>query len=230
MQTIGRQPAPSRPSERRLLWPLGVLAVTIVTVGVVIGLSQRDSLPADQSRWTPTQVAEVFNTHYEAGEVDAFMALLGPNAVLCLDDTCEENVPFATDVYNAPFVTAHESQYLAATGGTLGAECVAAGTQVECTWHQSNLLYEAGGLEPTIDRQAFRVEGGFITEYTPGYRWSGVMHDDRVQQNEYSRWVQRTHPDEHASLFEDQLMLVFSEANRERHRTLIGQWMEDRAS
>ena len=228
MQTIGQQPP--APSERQILRPLGVLALVLVVAAAALAVARGDSLPTDQERWTPLQVATVFNEHYEAGEVAAFQALLSPNAVLCLDETCADNVPFDTDVYNTPFWIGHESQYLAATGGTLGAECTADGPQVECTWRQSNLLYQAGGLEPSIDRQAFRVENGWIIEYTPGYRFSGIMNDDRVQQNEYSSWVQLVHPDEHDALFEDQLMLVFSEANRDRHQVLIREWMADRRS
>ena len=230
MQTIGQPPAPPSSDDRRILGPLGILAVVLAAAAAALVIARGDSLPTDRERWTPLQTAEVFNEHYEAGEVAAFQSLLRSDAVLCLNQTCSENVPFDTDIYNAPFMTAHESQYLAATGGTLGAECVADGPHVECMWHQSNLLYEAGGLEPSIDRQAFRVETGWITEYTPGYRFSGIMHDDRVQQNQYSSWVQVVHPHEHETLFEGQLMLVFSEASRDRHQVLIREWMSDRRS
>jgi hypothetical protein len=225
VQTIGQPTAPPESSPRKLLGPVAVLVAAVALAGAVLGLARSGALPADPTRWTPQQVAEEFNARYEAGEVAAFHALLSPDAVLCLNEDCSEQVPFGTDIYNAPFVTAHESQYLAATGGTLGAECRVDGPWVECAWHQSNLLYEAGGIDPSVDTQTFKVENGRITEYTPGYRWSGVMHDDRVQQNQYSEWVRLTHPDEHAGLFEGQLMLVFSEENQARHRQLITEWM-----
>lgn len=226
MQTIGDAPQPPPPQPRRqgIVPALAGLAILAVLAGVILTFGRSNDYPSDPARWTPIQVATRFNELYEAGDVEGFQALLSAEAVLCLDDGCFDHVPFSDEVHNAPFATAHESQYLAATGGTLGAQCVANGPVVQCIWNQSNLLFEAGGIEPWVDNQTFRVEDGLITEYTPGYRWRGVMQDDRVEQLRYSRWVKEHYPLEHPGLFEDQLMLVFDEANRTRHAELVAEW------
>ena len=51
-----------------------------------------------------------------------------------------------------------------------------------------------------------------------------AKHDSRRSQNEYSDWLEIAYPAEHETLFEDQLMLVFTEQNRERHRQLLTEW------
>lgn len=226
MQTIGDAPPPppDPPRRRGVIPALAGLALLAALAALVLTVARTDDYPSDPTRWSPLQVATRFNELYEAGKAEEFQALLSPAAVLCLDDPCSNHVPFDDASYNAPFFTAHESQYLAATGGTLGAECVADGPVVQCIWRQSNLLFEAGGIEPWVDSQTFRVEDGRITEYTPGYRWRGVMQDDRVEQLQYSRWVEENYPLEHAGLFEDQLMLVFDEPNRARHAELVAEW------
>lgn len=225
MQTIGATPVPEteppRPDVRRAI--IG-LALVVAIAALLLLFLGNDRLPSDPTRWSPLQVATRFNELYEAGEVEAFQAMFSPDAAVCLNESCSEQAPFDSDVWGTPFRTAHESQYLAATGGTLGAECVADGAFVQCVWHQSNLLFEIGDIEPRQDTQTFRVEDGLITEYKPGYRFNGVMHDDRVEQNQYSKWVEEHYPLEHGYLFEDQLMLVFTEEARTRHLDLIQEY------
>ena len=85
-------------------------------------------------------------------------------------------------------------------------------------------FFEVGGIEPWIGHQSFMIENGLITQYTGAYRYQGVMVFDRALQIEYSDWLEDTYPEEHGGLFEDQLMLVFTEENRERHRQLINEW------
>jgi hypothetical protein len=224
MQTIG-EPAPSREADRsRPILAIVVVATAFVLAAIGLTLARGDALPADQGRWTPLQMAERFNELYENGRVEEFQALLSPDARWCHDESCDSTTPFFGSVYLHENQTSLESQYLAATGGTLGADCAADGDEVTCLWHQSNLFFEVGDIDPWVGPQSFTVEDGLITRYSGGYRYEGVLVYDRVQQNQYSEWVERNYSGEHGTLFEDQLMLVFTEEARERHRQLTSAW------
>lgn len=226
MQTVGRPALPPTASPRRTL-ALVVIAGIIATTAFVLIVGNRDALPPDSALWSPLETAERFNELYEQGRVAEFQALISPRARWCMDDECTRTVPFYGSIYAHESQTAYESMYLAATHGTLGADCSAQGPTVECVWHQSNTFFEVGGIEPWVGYQSFTVEAGLITRYTGAYRYQGVTVFDRVQQNQYSRWVEATYPDEHGTLFEDQLMLVFTGENRARHRELTTEWASE---
>ena len=224
MQTIG-EPAPLPEADRsRPFLALGVVATAFLLAAVGLAVARGDAYPADQGRWTPLEMAERFNQLYDDGRVEEFQALLSPDAEWCHDAECSTTTPFFGSVYLHENQTALESQYLHATGGTLGAECLADGIEVTCIWHQSNLFFEIGGIEPWVGPQSFTVEDGLITRYSGGYRYQGVLVYDRVEQNQYSEWLELNYPAEHGSLFEDQLMLVFTEEARDRHRELTAEW------
>lgn len=224
MQTIGdTAPMPETDRSRPLL-ALVVVAAAFLLAAVGLAVARGDAYPADQGRWTPLQMAERFNQLYEDGRVEDFQTLLSPDARWCHDAACSTTTPFFGSVYLHENQTALESQYLDATGGTLGAECMAHGTEVTCIWHQSNVFFEAAGIDAWVGEQSFTVEDGLITRYSGGYRYEGVFVYDRVQQNQYSDWLEINYPDEHGGLFEDQLMLVFSENARNRHRQLTAEW------
>jgi len=222
MQTIGDSP-PAADRGRPLVAIL-VVAVAFILAAIGLALARGDAYPADQGRWSPLQMAERFNQLYDEGRVEEFQSLLSPDAIWCHDAECATTTPFFGSVNLHENQTALESQYLAATGGTLGAECVPAGADVVCRWHQTNLFFEVGGIEPWVGTQTFTVEDGLITRYSGGYRYEGVLVYDRVQQNQYSDWLELNYPDEHGGLFEDQLMLVFTEQARDRHRQLTAEW------
>jgi len=224
MQTIGDTTPVGDAEQGRPLLAFGLVVLAFVMAALVLALARGDALPTDPQRWTPLEMAERFNELYETGRFEEFQALVSPDAEWCLDVDCSHVTPFFGSVYLHENQTASESQYLAATGGTLGAECWAHRTEVECTWHQSNIFFDVAGIDPWVGTQLFTVENGLITRYLGGYRYEGVFVYDRVQQNEYSDWLAINYPEEHETLFEDQLMLVFTEQNRERHRQLITEW------
>lgn len=224
MQTLGPEAAtqpvvPSRPWRAA-----AVLALTVAIAAAVLVVGGRTALPSDPAKWSPLETAHRFNDLYEQGRVAEFQALISPRAMWCLDIECSQASPFFDSIYDHGFQTAHESQFLAATRGTLGAECIANGSAVDCEWHQTNVFFEVGGIDPWVGLQSFNVENGVITRYTGGYRYEGVLVYDRVQQNQYSEWLEAEYPDEHAILFEDQLMLVFTQEARDRHRVLVEEW------
>lgn len=224
MQTIGgRKPEPGSDRVGSLV-PIVAVAVVLIIFAGLLSLANDGSSQADPQNWTPLQTANRFNQLYEEGRVGDFQALVSADAEWCLDPECAHITPFFGSPYNHEFQTAHESQYLAATGGTLGAACQADGLLVSCQWNQTNLLFEVEGIDAWTGPQTFTVEDGLITRYSGGYRYEGVMVYDRVQQNQYSDWLEINYPDEHPVLFEDQLMLVFSEPNRARHLELITEW------
>jgi hypothetical protein len=217
MQTIG-EPPPSREADSgRPVLALVVVTAAFALAAAALSIVRGDAYPADQSRWTPLEVAERFNELYESGRVADLHALVSPDAEWCFDSSCSNPTRFFGSAYQHEDQTALEAQYLAATGGTLGAQCEAHGTEVECEWHQSNRFFEVGGI-------SFTVEDGFITRYSGGYRYEGVLVYDRVQQNQYSDWLTIHYPAEHHELFEDQLMLVFTEKAQDRHRQLTAEW------
>lgn len=224
MQTIGDSTLEQSSDRAGTLVPIVAVGFVLVIFAGLLSLANDGSSQADQQNWTPLQTAHRFNDLYESGRVGEFQALVSPDAELCVNADCSVISSFFGGPYGFEFQTAHESQYLAATGGTLGAECEAVGTTVTCLWHQTNLLFEVGGIDPWIGPQSFTIEDGRITRYLGGYRYEGVIVYDRVEQNQYSDWLEITYPDEHPALFEDQLMLVFSEPNRERHLELITEW------
>ena len=222
---LAAQHAPEQPTEPSQAWlAVFVLAATFAIAATVLIVWRGDPYPSDPSRWTPLQTAERFNQLYEEGRVAEFQGLVSPRAVWCIDSSCSLTTPFFGSSFAHETQTAHEAQFLAATHGTLGAECVANGPAVECQWHQSNLFFEVAGIDPWVGSQSFTVEEGVITHYRGGYRYEGVLVYDRPQQLQYSRWLEASYPAEHADLFEDQLMLVFSKENRDRHRELVGEW------
>jgi hypothetical protein len=224
MQTIGDR-TPAQGSDRAgALVPIMAVGFLLVIFAGLLSLAGDGSSQADPQNWTPLQTANRFNALYESGRVGEFQALVSPDAEWCVNAECSVISSFFGSPYGVEFQTAHESQYLAATGGTLGAECEAAGQTVTCLWHQTNLLFEVGGIDPWVGPQTFTVEDGRITRYSGGYRYEGVIVYDRVQQNQYSDWLEVAYPHEHPGLFEDQLMLVFDEPNRERHLELITEW------
>jgi len=226
MQTIG-EPTSSREADRgRPVLALVVVTAAFALAAAALSIVRGDAYPADQSRWTPLEMAERFNEHYESGRVADLHALVSPDAEWCFDSSCSHTTRFFGSVYQHEDQTALESQYLAATGGTLGAECVADGIEVTCRWHQTNIFFDVAGIEPWVGPQSFTVEDGFITRYSGGYRYEGVLVYDRVQQNQYSDWLRLAYPAEHHELFEDQLMLVFTEEARNRHRELTAEWAE----
>ncbi len=224
MQTIGETTSSREADRGRPVLALVVVVAAFVLTAAALSIVRGDAYPADPERWTPLEMAERFNELYESGRVAELHALVSPDAEWCFDSSCSTTTRFFGSAYQHEDQTALESQYLAATGGTLGAQCEAHGTGVECEWHQSNLFFEVGGIEPWVGPQSFTVEDGFITRYSGGYRYQGVLVYDRVQQNQYSDWLAIHYPAEHRALFEDQLMLVFSEANRDRHLALITEW------
>ena len=224
MQTIGDIAPNPEADQGRPVLAIGLVALAFVLTAVILTIARGDAYPADPQRWSPLQMAERFNDLYETGRVEEFQALVSPNAEWCFDSECTQVTSFFDSVYLHENQTALESQYLAATGGTLGAECVAEGSRVVCEWHQTNILFDVAGIEPWVGPQSFTVEDGLITRYSGGYRYEGVFVYDRVQQNQYSDWLAIHYPAEHQGLFEDQLMLVFTEQNRDRHRQLITEW------
>lgn len=224
MQTIGETTSSREADRGRPVLALVVVVAAFVLAAAALSIVRGDAYPADPERWTPLEMAERFNELYESGRVAELHALVSPDAEWCFDSSCSTTTRFFGSAYQHEDQTALESQYLAATGGTLGAQCEAHGTGVECEWHQSNLFFEVGGIEPWVGPQSFTVEDGFITRYSGGYRYEGVLVYDRVQQNQYSDWLRLAYPAEHHALFEDQLMLVFTEEARDRHRQLTAEW------
>jgi len=224
MQTIGGRTPEQDSGRANPLMPIVAVAAVLAVFAGLLSLSDDGISQADPRNWTPLQTANAFNQLYETGRVGEFQALVSPDAEWCVNAECTVISPFFGSLYNHEFQTAHESQYLSATGGTLGAECEAEGPVVTCLWNQTNLLFKVGGIDPWTGPQSFTIENGFIARYSGGYRYEGVIIYDRVQQNQYSDWLEVHYPDEHPVLFEDQLMLVFSEPNRARHLELITEW------
>jgi hypothetical protein len=210
-----QEPDPRR-SSRGLLTALGVAAVVLLVIGALslITLTDQNQAPAgvdDPGSSAPLDVIAQFNAHFGGGDIEAYEALIHPEA------------EFFTEQWRN--LTQTNSWYASVTGMQFSYDCTAADDVVICDIRRISGL--APGEQTFEVTAVYLVEDGLIVAYPPEEYLSAGYQGDRANLGDYREWVRDNRPSEFDSLFLfSHTFYVETEEARAGHREMIRQYLD----
>lgn len=180
---------------------------------------------------SPLEVAIEWIAAFEAGDVEAFQALMHPDAMgNCLNCAYDRQETAYFSQIGEGTADVSDSRLLALANGSLNATCTMDGPVVACeTVRSSDFGHVTADGEPTrqwVATYEFTVESGLITRRIL-ISHEGVSFDFGIVAD-YERWLREHHPDVHSETFAFGTILLTTVGQFEIHQEFVPQFWATR--